>query len=155
MKADLSRNTFHRARHYSSVRLQQGRVVTDADWNEQADITRYRAERQALDTIGTCGAPLSGSGYALVAETNALAVHAVNANVAWIAAQDGALLRTTNGGADWVLVDLETTANLRAIDEAGGAGWVVGDGGVVRRTSDQGASWIAQDAGTLAVLQAR
>jgi photosystem II stability/assembly factor-like uncharacterized protein len=153
MKGDLSRNTFHRARHYSSVRLQQGRIVTDADWNEQADITRYRAERQAQDTIGACGAPLSGSGYALVAETNALAVHAVNANVVWITAEDGALLRTTNGGADWILVDLATTANLRAIDEVGGVGWAVGDGGVVRKTSDQGVNWIAQDAGTLTVLR--
>jgi len=52
MKGDLSRNTFDRALHYSAVRLQQGRIVTDADWNEQADLTRYRAERQARDTIG-------------------------------------------------------------------------------------------------------
>ncbi len=153
MKADLSRNTFHRVRHYSSVRLQQGRVVTDADWNEQADVTRYRAERQAWDTIGTCGAPLSGNGYALRAETNALAVHAVNANVVWVAAEDGALLRTINGGADWILVDLGTTANLHALGEVGGVGWAVGDAGVLRKTSDQGASWIAQDAGTLAVLR--
>ena len=33
--------------------------------------------------------------------------------------------------------------------QVGGAGWVVGDGGVVRKTSDQGVSWIAQNAGTL------
>ena len=92
MKGDLSRDTFDRALHYSAVRLQQGRIVTDADWNEQADLTRYRAERQARDTIGACGAPMDAAGYALVAETNALAVHAVNANVAWIAAEDGALL---------------------------------------------------------------
>jgi len=62
MKADLSRNTFDRARHYSSVRLQQGRVVTDADWNEEADLTRYRAECQARDTIGACGVPLDAAG---------------------------------------------------------------------------------------------
>ena len=31
MKGDLSRNTFDRALHYSAVRLQQGRIVTDAD----------------------------------------------------------------------------------------------------------------------------
>src|SRR4051812_40156245 len=130
MKGDLSRETFDRTRHFSAVRLQQGRIVTDADWNEQAGLTRYRAEIQARDTIGGCGAPLEAAGYALVVETNALAVHAVNANVTWIAAEDGALLLTTNGGADWSLADVGTTANLRALSEVGGTGWVVGDGGV-------------------------
>ncbi len=153
MKGDLSRETFDRALHFSAVRLQQGRVVTDADWNEQADLTRYRAERQARDTIGACGAPLDAAGYGLVAETNALAVHAVNANVAWIAAEDGVLLRTANGGADWTLVDVDTRANLYALAEVGGIGWVVGEGGVVRKTSNQGASWIAQNAGTFDTLR--
>ena len=153
MKADLSRDTFDRARHYSAVRLQQGRIVTDADWNEQTDITRYRAERQARDTIGACGAPLEGAGYGLVAETNALAVHALDALGAWIAAQDGALLVTTNGGVDWTLADLATSVHLRAITAAGGAGWVVGDGGVIYRTGDSGSSWSAQDAGTVHSLR--
>jgi photosystem II stability/assembly factor-like uncharacterized protein len=153
MKSDLSRDTFERARHFSSVRLQQGRIVTDADWNEQASLTRYRAERAALDLIGGCGAPVDAAGYALVAETNALAVHAVNANVVWIAAADGALLRTTNGGADWTRVELDTTTNPRALAEVGGTGWVVGDGGLVRKTSNQGASWVAQNPGTLRTLR--
>jgi photosystem II stability/assembly factor-like uncharacterized protein len=153
MKSDLSRETFDRARHFSAVRLQQGRIVTDADWNEQAGLTRYRAEIQARDTIGACGAPFDAAGYALVAETNALAVHAVNANVAWIAAEDGALLVTTNGGADWILGDVRTTANLRALAQVGGTGWAVGDGGVVRKTSNQGATWIAQASGTLSTLR--
>lgn len=153
MKADLSRNTFDRAQHYSAVRLQQGRIVTDADWNEQADIARYRAERIARDTIGACGAPLDAAGYRLVGETNALAVHALNANVAWVVAEDGALLATANGGADWELVDITTAAHLRAIAQIGNAGWVVGDGGVVRKTSDAGASWSAQDAGTVRLLR--
>ncbi|MEA2887289.1 MAG: hypothetical protein QOD11_1649, partial [Bradyrhizobium sp.] len=131
----------------------QGRVVTDADWNEQGDLTRYRAERQARDTIGACGAPLNAAGYGLLAETNALAVHAVNANVAWIAAEDGVLLRTTNGGAGWTLVDVNTRANLYALAEVGGIGWVVGEGGVVRKTSNQGASWIAQNSGTFDTLR--
>src|SRR5689334_12309602 len=125
MKSDLSRDTFDRARHFSSVRLQQGRVVTDADWNENADLIRYRAERAARDTIGACGAPVEAAGYALAAETNALAVHALNANVVWISAEDGALLRTTNGGADWTLVDLDTTADVRALAQVGGIGWAV------------------------------
>jgi photosystem II stability/assembly factor-like uncharacterized protein len=153
MKGDLSRETFNRALHFSAVRLQQGRIVTDADWNEQGDLTRYRAERQALDIIGRCGAPMDGAGYGLVAETNALAVHAVNANVAWVLAEDGALLTTSNAGADWSLVDLGTAAQLRALQQVDGVGWLVGDGGLVRKTSDQGATWIAQNPGTLGALR--
>ncbi len=153
MKADLSRNTFDRAQHYSAVRLQQGRIVTDADWNEEADIVRYRAEHQARDTIGPCGAPLDAAGYRLVAETNALAVHALNANVAWIVAEDGVLLATTNAGADWELVDLATSAHLRAIAISGNTGWIVGDGGVVRKANDAGLSWSPQNAGTLRGLR--
>ena len=153
MKSDLSRDTFDRALHYSAVRLQQGRVVTDADWNEQADLTRYRAERAARDTFGACGAPVDAAGYALVAEINALAVQPLNANVVWIAAEDGGLLRTTNGGADWTPIDIGTTANLRSLAQVGGTGWAVGDGGVVRKTTNQGASWIAQNPGTLRTLR--
>ena len=153
MKGDLSRNTFDRALHYNAVRLQQGRIVTDADWNEQADLTRYRAERQARDTIGACGAPLHAAGYGLVAETNTLAVHAVNANVTWIAAEDGVLLRTSNGGADWTLIDLGTTANVRALQQVGGVGWAIGDGGIVRKTSDHGQTWVPQNPGTIVALR--
>ena len=153
MKGDLTRETFDRALHYSAVRSQQGRIVTDADWNEQADLTRYRAERLARDTIGACGTPIDAAGYALVAETNALAVLAVNANVAWVAAEDGALLTTSNAGADWALVDLHTTARLNAMQQVGGVGWLAGDGGLLRKTSDQGLTWIAQDAGPLQALR--
>ena len=72
MKGDLSRSTFDPAQHFSAVRLQQGRVVTDADWNEQADLTRYRAERPALDIVGECGVPAGAPGFALEPATYAL-----------------------------------------------------------------------------------
>ena len=153
MKADLSRVTFVRARHYSSVRLQQGRVITDADWNEQADITRYRAETQALDVIGPAGGPLDAAGFGLVAQTRANAVYALNANVVFIAAEDGALLVTHNGGLDWTLADLATSAHLRAITSAGDVVWAVGDGGVVRKSTDAGLSWSVKNAATLQNLR--
>jgi len=152
MKADLSRNTFDRARHYSAVRLQQGRIVTDADWNEQADLTRYRAERLALDAIGGCGGPVDGAGYALVAETNALAVTAVNEDSAWVVGEDGALLRSDDGGASWTLVDVGTTAHLRAVAVAGSAIWVVGDDGTILRSTDGGTTWPDRGAGSAGAL---
>ncbi|MEO5607300.1 MAG: DUF6519 domain-containing protein, partial [Polaromonas sp.] len=129
MQGDSSRDSFNPARHYSAVRLQQGRVITDADWNEQADLTRYRAERLARDTIGPCGAPLDAAGYALTAETHAFAVQAVDADVVWVCGEDGALLRTGDGGASWQLVALQTSAHLRALAQAGGVGWAAGDSG--------------------------
>ena len=104
MKGDLSRDTFNPAARYSAVRMQQGRVITDADFNEQSDITRYRTQRLVEDTIGHCGAPAENPGYALAAGTRALAVHAADANAIWIAGEDGVLLRSTNGGAASIMV---------------------------------------------------
>ncbi|MEI6900677.1 MAG: DUF6519 domain-containing protein, partial [Bacteroidota bacterium] len=37
MKGDFTRSTFNKEKHYHDVRMQQGRVMLDADWNEQQD----------------------------------------------------------------------------------------------------------------------
>lgn len=65
MKGDFTRQTFLPERHYSGVRMQQGRVQLDADWNEQADIGRYRDETEAADVIGRCGGPLHAAAFAI------------------------------------------------------------------------------------------
>jgi len=57
MAGDITRSTFHRKKHYSGVRMQQGRVQMDADWNEQLDIRRHVERTTNLDVIGQCGAP--------------------------------------------------------------------------------------------------
>ena len=62
MQGDLSRETFDARKHYTAVRLQQGRVLTDADFNEQGDITRQRLEHLARDVIGASGGPAEGAG---------------------------------------------------------------------------------------------
>lgn len=64
-RGDFSRSTFQREKRYSSVRLQQGRVQLDADWNEQVDIQAYRDYLTARDVVGVCGAPLHDAGFAL------------------------------------------------------------------------------------------
>jgi hypothetical protein len=66
MKGDFSRHTFDPARHYTGVRMQQGRVQLDADWNEQADLTRHRAETGTVDAVGGCGAPLHGAAFRIL-----------------------------------------------------------------------------------------
>ncbi len=52
MKGDFSRATFDRRRHFSSVLLQQGRVLTDADFNEQAAIQQDFLRRFVVDLVG-------------------------------------------------------------------------------------------------------
>ena len=52
MKGDFSRSSFDPHKHYTSVRMQQGRVQLDADWNEQADIVLHHLRSQLKDLIG-------------------------------------------------------------------------------------------------------
>lgn len=63
MKADLTRSTFRPERHYSGVRMQQGRVQLDADWNEQVDIGAHLDETTRVDVIGRCGMPEDDAGF--------------------------------------------------------------------------------------------
>jgi hypothetical protein len=53
MPDDFSRTTFDRSKHYRAVILQQGRVQTDADWNEETNqILQYlQATPNATDTL--------------------------------------------------------------------------------------------------------
>lgn len=60
MPGDYSRNTFDPAKHYSQVRMQQGRVQLDSDWNEQAAINAHERRAALADLIGADGV-LKGS----------------------------------------------------------------------------------------------
>gem|GEM_PF-629639 len=62
MKGDFTRSTFNDKKHYSSVRMQQGRVALDADWNELADIGQHRQEIGTKDMIGPTGVPIDNEG---------------------------------------------------------------------------------------------
>ena len=57
MKGDISRSTYRAANHYSGVRLQQGRVLLDAEWNEHADIGHHVDRTTTVDVVGPTGAP--------------------------------------------------------------------------------------------------
>ena len=65
MKADLSRTTFDRLKHFSRVVAQQGRIQLDADWNEQSSIMLYQLRRLAADVIGPAGGPADNLGFGL------------------------------------------------------------------------------------------
>ncbi|MFL5756923.1 MAG: DUF6519 domain-containing protein, partial [Chloroflexota bacterium] len=72
MKGDFTRQTFDPRRHFTTVRMQQGRVQLDADWNEEADLRLYRDETEATDVIGHCGGPLDAAAFGVVLDLNAL-----------------------------------------------------------------------------------
>ncbi|MDH4274126.1 MAG: DUF6519 domain-containing protein, partial [Gammaproteobacteria bacterium] len=70
MKGDFSRFTFRRDHHYSGVRMQQGRVQLDADWNEQVDIQAYLRNTEARDVIGVSGVPHERGGFLIAVAGN-------------------------------------------------------------------------------------
>lgn len=65
MRGDFSRASFNQSKHYSGVRMQQGRVQLDADWNEQVDILHHQTTSQLTDLLGIGGAPAARPGYAI------------------------------------------------------------------------------------------
>ena len=69
MKGDFSRFTFRPSKRYTSVRMLQGRVTLDADWNEHAAIHEYRERIRFEDVVGRCAAP-GGIGFAIHARQN-------------------------------------------------------------------------------------
>lgn len=57
---DISRVAFRPKKRYSSVRMQQGRVLTDDDWNENQSIENEERRRSRSDIIGAFGSPDKG-----------------------------------------------------------------------------------------------
>jgi hypothetical protein len=62
-KGDFTRITFDPRKHYRSVRMQQGRVQIDSDWNEHEDIRSHRERILARDAFGSCGGPIDNAGF--------------------------------------------------------------------------------------------
>lgn len=56
-RGDFTRDTFHPAKHFSRVLIQQGRVQLDADFNEQTAILLHYLQTLAADLIGPHGGP--------------------------------------------------------------------------------------------------
>ena len=57
---DISRINFDKTKHYASVRMQQGRVLTDDDWNENERIEKEIQRESNTDIIGPFGSPDDG-----------------------------------------------------------------------------------------------
>lgn len=67
MTGDFTRDTFRPGEGYSAVRMQQGRLFTDADWNEEGDIHRSALRTTTRSVIGASGFPEDASGFAILA----------------------------------------------------------------------------------------
>jgi Family of unknown function (DUF6519) len=65
MQGDFSRWTFDPQAAYRAVLLQQGRVVLDADWNEQTQITAHHDEVRTLDIVGRAGGPIGQAAFGI------------------------------------------------------------------------------------------
>jgi hypothetical protein len=61
MKGDFSREPKNLNKGYSAVRMQQGRVQLDSDWNEQVELELKRQRQILIDVIGKDGMPLAGN----------------------------------------------------------------------------------------------
>ena len=57
---DISRFLFQPQKRYSSVRMQQGRVILDSDWNESERIDDEEARRTLAETVCANGTPNEG-----------------------------------------------------------------------------------------------
>jgi hypothetical protein len=57
MAGDYTRFSFDPADDYAGVRMQQGKVMVDADWNELVDALDRRARAESIDTVGRCAVP--------------------------------------------------------------------------------------------------
>ncbi len=69
---DISRSAFYPQKRYSGVRMQQGRILTDDDFNEQ-DVTNHEDKRlMRKDVIGTAGSPDNGFTISEADDTDSL-----------------------------------------------------------------------------------
>ncbi len=53
MKTEISRDSHQPEQRYSGVYQQQGRMLTDADWNELVDILKHRLDDALGDVVGS------------------------------------------------------------------------------------------------------
>lgn len=66
MHGDISRYLFNAAAPYASVRLQQGRVVLDADFNEATDVLQHDQQVSRIDIIGPSGTNDDAPGFTVL-----------------------------------------------------------------------------------------
>jgi len=102
MAGDISRSSFSPGKHFSGVRMQQGRVQTDADWNEQVDLASHYTRTALLDQIGPYGAPVGNAGFGISALGTGLAISPGRMYVNGILCENPQTVSVTAGSAPGV-----------------------------------------------------
>ena len=73
----------------------------------------------------------------------------VDALTGWAVGSGGAILRTSNGGVRWNVVDTGLLTNFSsAVFMDSDTGWIGGSGGILIRTTDRGTTWNRVPSGT-------
>ncbi|MDY0188045.1 MAG: DUF6519 domain-containing protein, partial [Syntrophus sp. (in: bacteria)] len=60
MKTQISRDSFQPDKRYTGIHQQQGRMITDSDWNELVAICREQLTQALVDVVGN-GSPRTGA----------------------------------------------------------------------------------------------
>lgn len=81
---DISRVNFDPRKHYAGVRMQQGRVLMDDDWNENERIDKEEQRRTQADVIGGYGSPDDGFKIGAVSTTGGLIDFTIHAGALYL-----------------------------------------------------------------------
>ncbi|MBT8381027.1 MAG: hypothetical protein KJO59_01570, partial [Ignavibacteria bacterium] len=66
----------------------------------------------------------------------------VTAEIGWAVGEQGAIIKTTNGGNEWIDVSFNTSADLLRMDSYDGNIVIIaGEGGIILRSDDAGKTW--------------
>jgi len=68
-------------------------------------------------------------------------VFCLNPDTVMVVGENGTILRTTDGGTNWLPLAGITTHNLKEVQFAGATGYILGENNTLLKSTDYGASW--------------
>ncbi len=68
-------------------------------------------------------------------------VFCLNPDTVMVVGENGTILRTTDGGTNWLPLPGITTHNLKEVQFAGATGYILGENNTLLKSTDYGASW--------------
>ena len=76
-------------------------------------------------------------------------VEYISLNNAIAIGENGTIIKSTNGGIDWTIINIETDKHLESVSFVDNAmGWAVGENGTIIKTTDEGETWNSQSSRT-------
>ena len=156
MKGDFSRLTFRLGRRFTSVRLQQGRVILDSDWNEQADIREHLERVRLEDVLGSSAVPADG-GFAVIRDEKGLSLSAGRIYVGGLICELGDAVPldrvSAAGRTDLIYLDA-WERHLTAVDDPGLLEVALGGADTTTRLQVTWRLGVVEDVGEVSVPEA-